>query len=206
MNINLETLEQNSPETLVQLKNFIDSYLDIQKDLNFVQVELCNREGRSIIPKIREAFPKYDIFWKGEPGTIGTIYVTIPRADWNDELKAEISKFDSFVGHHTETHTKYVPKKDVELPSRLQSLIKYRIELLTDRAKVYPNVKWKESDGAVWTISEVKHDIELRSFKEYLEPVEYVDREWDEPLHVSDWLNSAKCELERIKDISIELN
>lgn len=205
MKIDLETLKQNSPEDLIKLKNFIDEYLHIQDKLRFVYVEINNRDGRELMSALHKAFPKYYISWDGEPGTIGTFYIEIPRADWNDELKEKISKFDSFVGHHTQTAHKYVLKKNMSFPPRVQTIIDNRIDMLSKLA-VRAGKAPTDIGTVAWTLSEVERDYELRGLAPiYFDKVEYVAHEWDDKLIVNDSFDYANRQLEDLKKISIEL-
>lgn len=65
MKIDLEMFERNSSKDLLDLKNFIDTYLRIKDEIAFIQVELSNTKGSSVAADIRKAFPKYEVFWKG---------------------------------------------------------------------------------------------------------------------------------------------
>lgn len=198
MKIDLEMLERNSSKDLLDLKNFIDTYLRIKDEIAFIQVELSNTKGSSVAADIRKAFPKYEVFWKGEPGTIGTIYINIPRSDWNDELKAEISKFDSFVGHHVESRQMYVPKKDVEFPLEVQRFIDNRLSIMvaSERAK-----------GPRWDKYELERDYSIKKYiEDYFDLIDVVVKEWTTELRVVNHSEYAQRQLDQLSGYSIELN
>ena len=198
MKIDLEMLKRNSSNSLLDLKNFIETYLRIKDEIAFIQVELYNTKGSSAVADIRKAFPEYEVFWKGEPGTIGTIYVNIPRHDWNDELKAEISKFDSYVGHHVKTQQVYVPKKDVEFPWEVQQFIDDRLSMM---------VESERAKGPRWSTYDLEHDYSIRKYiEDYFDLIDIVVKEWTTELRVIDDSKYVQQRLDQLSSYSVELN
>jgi len=97
-----------------QLCDHLDGIIQDYKDMHYIRVEINNRKGR-VVDEIRKRFPQFTSWWRGDENTIGTNYVLVPASMWNDETKNELSKFDSFVGHHIESHKEWRVKKDAKL-------------------------------------------------------------------------------------------
>jgi len=198
MTIDYSTLCNTDISKIRELHDTLDSWLATWRDSTFIEVTVLNYEG-NITKQLEEKFPKFKIWWRCDnPGTIGENIILIHKQDWNEEVKAEISKFDSFVGHHVEKHTEYVIREDIDLPFEIKQLLEHRRSIAAGRGKKLEKVGIK-----AW---EFNNDSRLLHYwserdKWFIE-TEVIDREWDEKLWVRDCTESSS--FARFKNLKIE--
>jgi len=199
MTIDYSTLKNANISELRKLRDVIDSYFAACRDSRYVEVTILNRSG-NVTKDIKKKFPDFSVRWHAEnPGTIGENIVLIPKALWNDEVKAEISKFDDFVGHHVEKHDAYIIREDVDLPHELKQVVDYRRSIVESSGK--------KIDKVVISAWEFKNNYPFRNYlgrkDKYFIKTEIIDREWDDLLWVNDFTNEDH--FSQFKNFKIEL-
>lgn len=198
----IEALNRGGEETYGKLNDLVECIRQIQedwKDKNYIEVRVFNNEG-NITRTLRKAFPKYDIWWEGDPGYCGENIILVPAADWNDVLKQEIAEFDSAAGHHQETRRDWKLIDGVKLPYDLQAEIDRVKDNLKNAGKSTDEIiipgyathqyPWTRCSSAEW--------------KKYFVEVATVIREWNEDLQVNDRRKYAR-EDEAFKAKTIEI-
>ena len=139
----------------------LDGIIRDYRNRHYIHVEIFSTEGR-IDGDIKKRFPDFIVWWIGGENTIGTNHVLVPTELWNDEVKEELSKFDSFVGHHCMKHREMRIRKDAKL------------------AEPYASNRCSWSDREIYRREHAQHP-------DWFEDVEVVDNEWDEKLIVYDF-------------------
>ena len=182
-----EALDKGGEATYNELSELVRCIKQIQedwRDVNFVEVRVSSDKG-NISSQLRAAFPKFHIWWEGDPGCCGENVVLVPGEMWSDSVKAELQKFDTWAGHHEETRRVWRLKPGIDIPADLR----YELQ--------YVGVKTYGKDGKPLPVEEYASKVELDHYAfrtscmrkyqaTHFDECEKVIREWDEPLVVHD--------------------
>lgn len=178
-----EALDKGGEAAYNELSELVRCIKQIQedwRDANFVEVRVFSDEG-NISSQLRAAFPKFHIWWEGDPGCCGENIVLVPGEMWSDSVKAELQKFDTWAGHHEEKECEYKLLDGVELPYDLKQEVERIKKEAASRGKTLAEVRIPRSSMNNWPLCRFKHEI-----SKYFVETYRVVREWDEPLVVHD--------------------
>lgn len=161
-------------DALRKLDGYLQDLFEEYFDRNYVIVEIMNQHKCRVIEDIKKEFCKEYYFNRmsfnyraPNDYSIGTNYVNIAGDVWDShpDIKTRLEKFDSFVGHHVESHKAMVPDENNE---ELQA---YRKVYIGDGRTVERQVSWKD---------------EGRRHPEWFVEKEIIDHEWTDELRVID--------------------
>lgn len=164
---------------LTELRMIVKEIQDTWRARNFVEVRIFNEDG-DITDILRKEFPKYQIRWEGEEDCCGENIIWVPGDEWNDELKAKLSKFDSDVGHHQEKMQAWKLIEGVSLPFGLQTAIdEIKKNYESRNGKPLEVVQIPAYAFRNWPFNQFEHEKERYFTETYT-----VVREWDTELKV----------------------
>lgn len=184
----IDALNHGGEEVYGKLNDLVECIRQIQedwRDKNYVEVRVFNHDG-NITSRLRKAFPKYEIWWEGDPGYCGENIVLVPSADWNDALKKKLAKFDSEAGHHKETQQEWRLKDGVKLPHDLEYDIEnFKRDILNKTGKMPEVVQIPGYGFRQWPWQRYED-----KKTKYFDEVQKVIREYDVELTVNDYRNN----------------